>query len=139
MIYNLFIPLALATLTIRAMAPPPKYVKEAEVRNQTQRIVTVTVTFGSAEQEAQGHSMIEDERKVEPGSSATFESRMYDKGTWKVIAPVHSVRAIAPGLDGDDVSHALHMVQPSRLIGRQIFAVVESEGEVGIELGEETK
>jgi len=64
---------------------------------------------------------------------------MYDKGTWKVIAPVHSVRAIAPGLDGDDVSHALHMVQPSRLIGRQIFAVVESEGEVGIELGEETK
>mmetsp|Transcript_16598 Transcript_16598/g.31169 ORF Transcript_16598/g.31169 Transcript_16598/m.31169 type:complete len:123 (-) Transcript_16598:180-548(-) len=115
---------------------PPKYVKEAVVRNNTRRTATVTVKFGSAAQESEGNGFLEDERRIEPDESVTFESRTYDMGTWTAVAPVYSVRAITPGDGGDDVVHALHTVKADRLIGRQTFILVDDGGEVTIELGE---
>lgn len=75
------------------MTRPPCFIKEAKVINETDQSVVVKVQFGSEKQCEEGLEFIHEEKTLEPKGQVIFSTKEYDMGSWKAIAPVHTIFA----------------------------------------------
>ena len=115
---------------------PPQYIKAAQVHNQTTHSVQVTVTFGSAKQQAEGNDFVTQELAISPNDSVLFDEKTYEMGSWQAVAPVHSIQVSKIGDTTPSTSSVLYETNPESLIGKQTFHIVEgSNGLLEIELG----
>ena len=83
---------------------PPNYAKSIEIKNSTNKDITVTVTFKSKEDDG----TIDKKESIPAGAALKFEEQIKDMGSWTAIIPVHKVTVSHEGCP--DVEHRLEVV-----------------------------
>lgn len=79
------------------MVAPPRYAKAVALKNATAQAVTVTATFGSDEQEAEGQAKLVETHTLAPHSELALGEHTYDMGSWTAIAALYSLEVQTEG------------------------------------------